>query len=113
MTDKKMNLNIDFGYDRSNDKEGRIPSNQQITVNYLVFGVKLGYKDGLPADKRRMMDSVMTRLEAAVKANEETFPLNSYEHLFFVQAFEKAVCPVDEVRSFSLVEKSLLEAKAD
>lgn len=107
--DKQIKLNIDFGYDRVADKN--IPSDRQVTLNYLGYIVSLGYKEGLNPDKRRIWNKIYNKAEEAIHANEEVLNVNSYEHAFLKQAFEKALVPANESKNVTLVETEVFDAK--
>jgi len=111
--DKKINLNLDFGIDRT-PKEGedasKIPTNQKVTSNYLAYAVRLANPQGLPSDKRRIWANLEDRLEKAVEGGEDGFTVNQYEYQFIKEAFDKATVPANEAGVFTEVETAVLNA---
>lgn len=107
--DKKINLNLDFGIDREKQKDAA--TNQAVARNYLTYAINIGYKEGLPSDKRRIWDNIARRLDSAVDKNEESVVVNQYEYMFMKGAFEKAVVPAQEAKNFTTVETAFLNAE--
>lgn len=99
-------LKNDFEVDREKDKTS--PSDQEITVNWISHCVSKAYANGIPADKRRLFNSMLTRMDKVVKEGSDYLELNSVEHEFLKKVFEVAVIDPKYVVSVTTVEESLL-----
>lgn len=105
---KYINLNNDFGIDREKDLTS--PSNQEITLNWLVDVINKGYPQGLSEDKRRIFATLYDKTEEARKTKADYLEVNPVEYVFMQKAFTDAVIPVVLSVPVTIIETAFLNA---
>lgn len=107
---KRIKLNNDFGINRKLPENKEAPSDQVITTRAISRAMSLGYKEGLPSDKRRIWSKLEDKMIDAADAGEKFFDINDYEYLLLKGAYDKAIVPTNETKSFTVVEMAVLDA---
>ncbi len=79
---KQINLSNDFGIVRDSETPDDTLSDAMISLRCLVGAVNLGYKEGLPAEKRRIWASIESRIKTAAEKEESALEVNDYELVF-------------------------------
>lgn len=108
---KYIYLKNDFKVDRAN--KPNIPSNEELSLNWLATGMGYGYKNGLTSDKRRIMVGIIKKIEAAKEAKAEYLEVNPVEYQFMKTGFDGAITSSNEVLYVTIAEEALLSATDD
>ena len=102
-----MKLSQNYKIDREKNKDAQ--SDEQITINYLLYVVRQAYEKGMPSDKRRIYTNLLAKAEEAIKLKKDELELNEFEKLFLKDCFSKAVVAPTEAEFVTLVENALNE----
>lgn len=105
---KYINLKNDFQIDRAANKN--VPSDQELTLNWLATGMGYGYNHGLTSDNRRLMVGIVKKVEVAKETKSDFLEVNTFEYEFMKKGFENAVCSAQEVLYVTIAEDALLAA---
>lgn len=108
---KKIKLNNDFGINRKLAANKEVPNDQIITSRAISHAMNLGYKEGLPSDKRRIWAKLEEKMLDAVEEEAKFFEVNDYEYLLLKGAYDKAVVPTAETKAFTIVEMAVMDAE--
>lgn len=104
----KFNINID--YKRSaKDLEGEEKplTNQELTEDYIIFAVRIKYREGLESQWRKTWGRVQRKLEEAVIGGNDIVELENGEYDFIKLAVRDAKFPPHLTKYVIILEDEL------
>lgn len=107
-----IKLNNDFGVDRIANPTA--PSNKGMTCNWIQTVIAYGYKNGLPADKRRIFATILKKIDVAEHDEFAGFlDLNPVEYAFVQNACALAVVSPQETKAITVIEDAINTATVE
>lgn len=106
----KFNLNLDYG---RKPKEVEELANRNLTEDYISFGVRQIYKDGLDNQFRRTWGRIQRKLDAALEAKKNFIELEHAELDFIKRGIKDAKYPPDLSKYIIVLEDAMDKIKDD
>jgi len=105
-----LRINIDYKA-KPDPAAAKQLTHQELTENYLNFGINAKYPDGIDGQLKRTVGRLQRKIEEAVENNKDTVELEESEFDLITNAVETAKYPTHLCRFVILLEDAIREAK--